>query len=53
VPAVALAKKMIDEGRLGKIVPLPGHVPSGLDRGPQHAARVAASGRHRRVGFAR
>ena len=31
VPAVTLAKQLIDEGKLGRDLPLPGQVPAGLD----------------------
>ena len=44
VPAVTLAKQLIDEGKLGQDLPLPGQVPPGLD----HLRRPAA-GRARPV----
>ena len=44
VPAVTLAKQLIDEGRLGRIYPLPRELPAGLDD-----LRRPAAGRGRAV----
>ena len=51
IPAVTLAKQLVDEGRLGPHLPLPGQVPAGLDHQPQAAAgrqHALAAGRRRR-----
>ena len=42
VPAVALAKRLIEEGRLGTHPPFPRHLPAGLDRRSGLPARLAA-----------
>ena len=46
VPAVTLAKQLIDEGRLGPHLPLPRQLPPGLDhlRGPAAGRRRASGG---------
>ena len=47
VPAVRLAREMIEAGDARRDPPLPRQLPAGLDRGPEHAGELAAAGRRR------
>jgi predicted dehydrogenase len=52
-PAVALAKQLIDAGHDRENLPLPRHLPAGLDRRSGVPARVAAGEVQRGLGLAR
>ena len=41
VPAIAFARQLIDEGRIGRVYPLPRSLSAGLDHGPLRSAALA------------
>ena len=52
-PAVMLARELVASGKLGQHLPLPRHLPAGLDRRPRAAAPLALPEGEGRLGRAR